>query len=64
LKRIEFQTALLSDNPNYDLNLETTQALLEEKSTDLMSAIISFFNSTLMYIGNSFFGKHGRLLKN
>jgi hypothetical protein len=43
LKRIECQAAMLADNPNYDLNLETPQALLEEKSTDLMSAIIPLF---------------------
>jgi hypothetical protein len=63
LRLIEFQTALLSDNPNYDLNLETTQNLLEEKSTDLMSAIVSFFNSALIYLSNDFFGKLALLCK-
>jgi hypothetical protein len=46
---------MLANNPNYDLDLEKTQALLEEKSTDLMSAIIRFFNSSLVYFSRGFF---------
>jgi hypothetical protein len=54
LRRIEYQSALLADNPNYDLDLETTQDLIDEKSTDLMAAVILFFNSALVYLGRSF----------
>lgn len=54
LRRIEFEASLLADNPNYDLVLDTTH--LEEKSTDLISAIIRFFNSALVYFSKDFFG--------
>jgi hypothetical protein len=56
LRYIEFQAALVADNPNYDLDLDVTQNLLTEKSTDLLSAIIKFFNSALLYLSGSFFG--------
>lgn len=49
MRRIEFQAALLADNPNYNLDLQVTQNLLKEKSTDLLSAVIKFFNSALIY---------------
>lgn len=57
LKRIEFQTALIADNPSYDLDLEATQNLLKEKSTDLMTAVITFLNSALVYLSDGFLGK-------
>jgi hypothetical protein len=56
LRRVEFQAAILADNPNYDLDLESTQKLVNEKSTDLMTAIIKFFDSALIYFSHNFFG--------
>ena len=57
LKRIEFQAAILADNPKYlTLDLESTQDLMNEKSTDLMTAIIKFFNAALNYFARGFFG--------
>jgi len=58
LRRVEFQAALLADNPSYDLDLETTQNLLKDKSTDLMTAVINFLNSALVYLGDGFLGKN------
>ena len=55
LRRIEFQAALLADNPNYDLDSEKSLNIIEEKSTDLMSAIIIYFNSSLIYFRKNFF---------
>jgi hypothetical protein len=54
LRRIEFEAAIIADNPNFDLGLETTQKFLEDKSTDLMSAIINFFNAALDYFCHDF----------
>ena len=56
LRRIEFQAALIADNPSYDLDLKITQDLLKEKSTDLLSAVIKFFNSALLYLSADYFG--------
>jgi len=58
LRRVEFQAALLADNPSYDLDLETTQNLLKDKSTDLMTAVINFLKSALVYLGDGFLGKN------
>ena len=54
LRRVQFEASLLADNPDYDLVLDTTH--LKEKSTDLISAIIRFFNSALVYFSKDFFG--------
>jgi hypothetical protein len=48
LRVIEFQAALIADNPNYDLSLESTQKLLENASTEclrqsLKSSILPFY---------------------
>lgn len=56
LRYIEFQEALVADNPNYDSNPDVTQNLFKEKSTDLLSGIIKFFNSALLYLSGGFFG--------
>jgi hypothetical protein len=47
LRRIEFEAALLADNPHYDLESMSSRNLVQEKSTDLMTAIVTFFNSSL-----------------
>lgn len=57
LRRVEFQAALLAENPNYDLALEIIQSL-KEKSTDLMTAVINFLNSTLVYLSDGFLGEY------
>jgi hypothetical protein len=54
LRRLEFQAALIADNPNYDLNSASTRDLVEEKSRDLMTAIVKFFNDALIYFSKSF----------
>jgi hypothetical protein len=57
LGRIEFVVAILADNPKYvDCDMTVTQDLLREKSTDLMAAIIRYFNSALIYFRQDFFG--------
>jgi hypothetical protein len=48
---------MLADNDNYDLGLESTQRIMEEKSADLLTVIIKFFNSALIYFSKDFFGK-------
>jgi hypothetical protein len=57
LSRIEYQAALIADNPNYNLDLEVTQNILQEKSTDLLAAVIRFLNSALVYFSSNFFGE-------
>ena len=55
LKRIEYQAARVSENPNFDLNSESTRNLMKEKSIDLMTAIVKYFNSALLYYSHDFF---------
>jgi hypothetical protein len=57
LRRIEFQAGLIADNPTYDLNSEATRNFVEDKSRDLMTSIVRYFNSALLYFSNSFLGK-------
>jgi len=64
LRRIEFEAAIIADNPNFDLGLETTQQFLEDKSTELMSAIINFFNAALNYFCHNFARTFYPLLSN
>jgi len=62
LRRIEFAAALLADNPHYDLKNISNRNLVSEKSTDLMTAIVKFFNEALLYFGKSSFGKIKRFV--
>jgi hypothetical protein len=62
LRCIEFQAALIADNPNYDLGLESTQKLLEKASIHLLTAILKFFNSALLYLSSGFWGAPCRFL--
>ena len=57
LRRIEFQAAIIADNPTYDLNSASTRDLVAEKSRDLMTAVVKFFNAALIYFSKSFAGK-------
>ena len=56
LKRIEYQAARIAENPNFDLDSESTRDLMKEKSIDLMIAMVRFFNSALLYFKHDFFG--------
>jgi hypothetical protein len=57
LKRIEYQTARLAENPNFDLDMEITHSLMQKKSIELMTAVIEFFNSALLYFSRDSFGQ-------
>jgi hypothetical protein len=56
LRRVEYQLARVAENPSFDLNSESTRITLQYKSIDLMTALIKFFNSFLLYSEHSFFG--------
>jgi hypothetical protein len=56
LRRIEFLAALITENSTYDLNSEMTRNLVEEKSRDLTTAIVRFFNGALIYFSGTFPG--------
>jgi hypothetical protein len=55
LRRMEYQSARIAENPNFDLNLESARNLLSEKATDLMTAMVEFFDSALLYYNRNFF---------
>jgi hypothetical protein len=57
LRRVEFQAAILAENPKYDLAAESTRDLIGEKGTELMTAIVRFFDCALIYFGHNYFGK-------
>ena len=56
LRRIEYQAARIAENQNFDLNIESTRNLMREKSIELMTGIVKFFDSALLYFGHQFFG--------
>ena len=54
LKRIEYQSARIALNPNFN-DIEThSRQLIAAKGMDLMIAVIKFFNSALIYFSRSF----------
>ena len=60
LERIEYQAARVaqnSQNTNFDLDQARGRDLRREKSIYLMTAIVKFFNSALLYFNSKFFGK-------
>lgn len=57
LRRIEFQAVRIVENPSLKLRLDTTQSLMQEKSIDLLTAIVTYFNSSLIYFSRDFFGE-------
>ena len=57
LRRIEFQAIRIVENPIHNLRLNTTQVLMQEKSIHLLIAIVTYFNSALLYFSHDFFGK-------
>jgi len=49
LKRIEYQTARLVELSNIENIMVSQRNLLQEKSLDLMTAIVKYFDSTLLF---------------
>jgi hypothetical protein len=54
LRRIEYQAARIS---TIDLTVESTRTLIQEKSLDLMTAIVKYLNGALIYFNANFFRK-------
>lgn len=54
LKGVEYLAARLSDNPN--LCSGTGKNLMHWKSIELMTAMVKFFNSALLYFSRDWFG--------
>jgi len=57
LRRVEFQAAMLAENPKYDLTADSTRNLIGEMSIELMTAIVCFFDCALTYFGRNYFRK-------
>ena len=57
LTRVQNQAERISDSPNVDLTSKPIRERIQKRSTILMTAIIRFFDSTLLYFQQSFFGK-------
>lgn len=57
MRSIEYQAARIAGNPNFDLDVESTQNLMKEKSIDLMTGMVKFFNCALLYYKRDFFGQ-------
>lgn len=53
---MQTQAERIAANPSIDLSSKSIVERMEKRSTDLMAAIIRFFNSTLVYFNKSFFG--------
>ena len=65
LERIEYEATRVALNPNFDLTGDSTQRnLMREKSIDLMTGIIKFFTSALIYFNYNFFGSLSRFCAN
>lgn len=56
LQRIQYQSERVACNPNYDFNLEGAQKLMKEKSIQLLTAVVNYFNSALLYYNQTSFG--------
>ena len=54
LRRIEYQAARLAENPRVNLNWISERDLMCEKSTDLMTGVVKFFNSALLCFSQDF----------
>jgi hypothetical protein len=57
LRRIEFQAVRIVQNPSLNLQLNTAQGLMQEKSIDLLTAIVTYFNAALIYFTGDVFGE-------
>jgi hypothetical protein len=56
LRSIEYQTTRLAANPNFEKMKDSMQNIMEEKGTDLMTAVVRFFNSALLHFSENFPG--------
>ena len=56
LRRIQYQSDRVAENPNYDLDLEDNRSFIKEKSIRLLAAIVNYFNCALLYYNARFFG--------
>jgi len=56
MRRIEYQSARVAENPNFDFNSTSTQDLMREKSIELLTAVIEFLDSALLYYNQAHFG--------
>jgi hypothetical protein len=54
LKVIEYQAARLAENPNFNIQSELAQNLLQEKAIDLLTGIIKFLNVALRHFSQTF----------
>ena len=55
LRGVEYQASRIA---TIDLTVESTRTLMQEKSLDLMTAIVKYLNGALIYFNSSFFRKH------
>jgi hypothetical protein len=62
LRRIEFQAIRIVENPILNLRSNNSHQLLQERSIHLLTAIVSYFNSALIYFSHDFFGEINLLL--
>lgn len=56
LERIEYQSARLAANPHFKLENAYSNNLIRDKSVDLMTAIVLFFDSALLYFHSNLLG--------
>ena len=57
LRQIEFQAVRIVENPSLNIRLDTTQGLMQEKSIDLLTAIVTYFDAALIYFSRDVFGE-------
>jgi hypothetical protein len=58
LERIQFQADRIAANPNFDVIPDSSSNTVQLKGIDLMTSIINFFNSALLYFSKGFGGYH------
>lgn len=56
LERIEFQAARLARNPNLDKMSDSNRNLMREKGVHLITAIVRFLNTALLYFSQGVTG--------
>src|SRR5438045_2420509 len=57
LNRIQFQAARVSENQAFNIHPQTKRSFMREKATALITAIVKFFNSALLYFCHGTFGR-------
>jgi hypothetical protein len=56
LERIQFHADRIAANPNFDVIPDSSRNLVQRKGIDLMTSIINFLNSALLYFSKGFGG--------